>query len=342
VDTLGTTFVQPFQGPQGAENALKLASVLAPRINLGSRPLQAGEGEGLRHLLGAFGGFAEQKRRKEAEGNVLTGLEGALSGKAPWSSLPISDLPEATQRMIMEEVAKGAQRQNPSVADRLAALSHAMQIQQQGGDPNVAFASMGLPAMMRSPVSPDRVGMSPETTMTPSLNRLPPATMSPFGLTKVQMERQMPPKTPGEIEARAIEAQNLSPAGVLSALQRQAETPVTLQQDLNHALQGIQAKETQLFGGVSSTGIYIPPMPGSLQQDDVVGLLKLKSRAQTVEDQLAKMQGRAPVPIYDQEAIVRLRNDWYLNYKRLPTPEQLYREYAKELILNRGSQTESQ
>lgn len=127
-DDLGSAFVDPFQGPQGAENTLKLAGVLAPRINLGGRPLQPGEGEGLRHLFSALGGFAEQKRRRAAEGQLLSGIQDVMAGNAPISTLQVSDLTEPMQRTLMEQVAKRgmqteAQTQKQSAFDKIMATA---------------------------------------------------------------------------------------------------------------------------------------------------------------------------------------------------------------------------
>jgi hypothetical protein len=196
-DTLDTTFVQPFQGPQGAENALKLASVLAPRINLGSRPLQPGEGEGLRNLFGAFGTFAEQKRRKNSEGQALSGLQAVMAGNAPISTLPVSDLPEATQRILFEQVAKQATRNAPlTMTERAGLMAPASTIAERGGDPMAALKALGISVGGEAPASPPAVSapttapngpvtMSPALAIAPSVMSRPAPTpgpeSSPFG-----------------------------------------------------------------------------------------------------------------------------------------------------------------
>lgn len=349
MESMGNALTQPFQGPQGAENTLKLAAVLAPRLNFGNRPLQQGEGEGLRNLLGAFGQFAEQKRRKDAEGHVMTGLQGAFGGTVPWSALPISDLPETTQRMIMEEMGRAVQRQTPSVPDRLAALAQAVALQQQGGDPSVAFKRMGLPQFgegdltrpsPQSPVVRNPVPIASEADLAPSLNTLSPTSGSPFGLTKWEMERRMPSKTPGEVEARAVEEMNLPPKDRLHTLRRQTETSVTLAQSLNDINRGIEAEKTRLWGGVNSSGMRIQGM-NDIPVQDMIGLIRHGEQAKLLEERLASEQGRLPqvglhsdiLPTTAQ--LSQIEEGLSSRLKRDATPNEVIREYAKWLLANR-------
>lgn len=346
MDSLMTAAVDPFQGPQGAENTLKLAAVLAPRINFGSRPLQPGEGEGLRHLFGSLGQFAEQRRRRNAEGQVLTGLQSAFEGTTPFSALPVSDLPEATQRMILEEVGRQAGKRNLSPSDRIALLNAMGTINERGGDPMAALSLLGLspsvfggtPAVQPSASLP----MPPQPQRPIDTTQEAPLAPSPFGPSEITRKWQSPPSSEGELIARRLSS--VPTDQMLTTLQQQKENPATLAQSLNDAHRRVQDEQTRLFGGVNSQGERIPG-PQTVPLSDMMNLVQLAQQAQDTEDRLAQMQGRRPTMLYpgllpDDATLAQIDRDKSLRTNRNITLREALKEYAKILIERRKHETD--
>ena len=353
MESLGNALTQPFQGDRAGENTLALAAALAPRLNFGRNPLQQGEGDGLKNVLAGMSAMAGQRRKSAAESQVMAGLPDILAGRSAASSLPLGDLSPEIGKLFFDAVLKNEERRNPTFENRLAAMSHASAISGAGGDPLAAFRDMGLGNLMPGgqasaspppPVrSPGAVGMLPAEALAPSLLNLPPTrTSRPFGFSRVEEDYMKPLKTPGETEARAIAAMNLTPEKTLEALRRQSETSVTLANDLQGALGTYHKAHEQIFGGVSN-GIRIPGMAGSVQ--DFTRLMGLATNADAIEGRLANAQGREKQDLFtgvlpSDAELKQVRDGVSGRLGRQATYQETLHEWAKILVGRQARQGE--
>jgi hypothetical protein len=156
------------------------------------------------------------------------------------------------------------------------------------------------------------------------------------------LDRLHPP-TMGGVEAGAIRDLNLPPTETLRAARGQAETPVALADQVNQIQQRIQSRRTELFGGVSATGMRIPGL-NNVPLDDMIGLVNMAEQGNTLNERLSGERGTTASPLFgdllpNRDMLRQINQGLRQRLQRDPTRDEVVREWAKILIGRRNRST---